>query len=297
MAQPHVIYQAKPGSALDVDRDFYGAAGARARQAGAGRAIRHPATLGTGVAGAGRPDLPHRGHRGAPGGGPQRVEPEQSARALLGVAIPPAAPGARVDLRSAVVVPALPAADAHDHRRHRAVRPGRRRRRLPRPARHALRPVRAQAAQRRGVGRLLSQQPHACGPAVSPDRARRPRRPQRVPGDRPHRGGEVLHQAQPGARRRLHRVLRRVRRAGRALACAPTATCPSQCGARAPATAWTSAVRWPSRSGSRRRSCCAAGARRPCRATAGATGCARPENAPRISGRPSGERSRRRCRA
>jgi hypothetical protein len=23
MAQPHVIYQAKPGSALDVNRDFY----------------------------------------------------------------------------------------------------------------------------------------------------------------------------------------------------------------------------------------------------------------------------------
>src|SRR2546426_4483305 len=53
-----------------------------------------PATLGAGVAGAGRTDLPDRGGRGASGGGPQRVESRQPARAVLGLAHAPAPPGA-----------------------------------------------------------------------------------------------------------------------------------------------------------------------------------------------------------
>ena len=139
----------------------------RARDAvpDAGRALRRPAALGPRVAGARGPDLSYHRRGGAAGRRPQRVEPRQPARALLGGAHPTAPPGAPHDLRPALVVPALPAADAHDHRRHHPVRPRRGRRRLPRPARHPLRPLRAQAAQRRGVRPLLPQQPRARGAA------------------------------------------------------------------------------------------------------------------------------------
>src|SRR5207244_2606134 len=117
------------------------------------RAVRHPAALGAGVAGPGGTDLSHRGGRGAAGGGPQRLESRQPARALLGVALAPAPSGAREHLRPAVVVPALPAPAADDHRRARRAgralgvparryvqagvgsRRGRRARHLP-PARH-----------------------------------------------------------------------------------------------------------------------------------------------------------------
>src|SRR4030095_2785253 len=67
------------------------APGAGARQARARRALRHPTPLGTGVAGEGRPDLSHRGRRGAAGIRPESVEPDEPPRALLGLVLPPAA--------------------------------------------------------------------------------------------------------------------------------------------------------------------------------------------------------------
>ena len=125
MAQPHVIYQAKPGSALDVNRDFYARlAPERGKRELVDRFV-----------------IPRRSGRAWPVRAGQifrivAVEGPQVAdlnvwslsnprERFWASRIAPAPPGARVDLRSAVVVPALPAADAHDHRRHRAVRPGR----------------------------------------------------------------------------------------------------------------------------------------------------------------------------
>src|SRR5207249_11761890 len=66
--------------------------------------------------------LPHRGGRGAAGGGSQRVEPREPSGALLGVAHAAAPPGAPDELRSALVVPALPPADADDHRDRKSTR-------------------------------------------------------------------------------------------------------------------------------------------------------------------------------
>src|SRR5439155_16843103 len=80
----------------------------RGRQAHARRAVRRPQALGSGVARAGRSALPHSRRRGAAGGGPQRLEPGKSTRALLGCAHAPAPPVASYDLRPALVLPAVP---------------------------------------------------------------------------------------------------------------------------------------------------------------------------------------------
>src|SRR5262245_49892522 len=108
--------------------------GPRDRATHARRALHRPQADGPGVAGARGPDLPHRRRRGTAGGGPQRVEPLEPARALLGLAHAPAPPGAPHRLRPAVVVPAVSPADADDDRGQRPVRARRRRRRLPRLA-------------------------------------------------------------------------------------------------------------------------------------------------------------------
>src|SRR3989442_13466169 len=71
------------------------APGAGCRQADPGGAVRHPATLGAGVAGAGRTDLSDRGGRGGAGGPPPRLGILPPPRAGLGLAPAPAAPRAR----------------------------------------------------------------------------------------------------------------------------------------------------------------------------------------------------------
>ena len=217
MARPHVIYQAKPGSALEVNRALLRAPGpergkrtlverfviprrsGRAWPVRAGQIFRIVAIEGPQVADLNVWSLANPRERFWASRSRQLHQAHVSTFDRLWSCLP-------------YLRPML-----DDHGRHRAVRPRRRRRRLSRSARHPLRSLRAQAAQRRGVGRLLPQQPRARRAAVSPDRARRARRPQRVPGHRPHRRGPLLHQAEPRAGRRLHRVLRRDRRAGRAL--------------------------------------------------------------------------------
>src|SRR5262245_44256363 len=181
------------------------------------RAIRRPQALGPGVAGSGRSALPHRGRGGAAGRRPQRVEPRQPARAVLGGQDQAAPPGACHHLRSALVLPSLSPAHAHHHQRHHSLRPRRGRRRLPRSPRHALRSLRPQDAQRRGLRPLLPLQPRAGGGAVSPHRARRARCAQRLPGHRPHPRRPLLRQGESGPAGGLHRVLRRDRRALRHL--------------------------------------------------------------------------------
>ena len=117
MATPRVIYEAKPGSPLEVDRERYARLARRDGGPHARGAVRRcPRRIGPRVAGARGPDLPHRRRRGAAGRRSQRVEPGQSARALLGLAHAPAPPGAPDDVRPALVVPALSPADADDHR-------------------------------------------------------------------------------------------------------------------------------------------------------------------------------------
>src|SRR3989442_13424202 len=69
------------------------APGAGCRQADPGGAVRHPATLGAGVAGAGRTDLSDRGGRGGAGGRPPRLGTPPTPRAVSG--LPPAPPGPR----------------------------------------------------------------------------------------------------------------------------------------------------------------------------------------------------------
>src|SRR2546428_12038493 len=98
MAQPHVIYQAKPGSALEVNRDFYARlapdAGKRTlverfvipRRSGRAWPVRAGQIVRI-VAGG-----------GAPGGGPHRLELPQPPGRFLGPPPPPPppAPGAAV---------------------------------------------------------------------------------------------------------------------------------------------------------------------------------------------------------
>ena len=117
--RPRVIYDAKPGSPLEVDRELYGRLARETGKRTPGRPVRRAPADGPGVAGACRADLPDRRRRGAAGGGSERVEPGEPARAVLGVAHAPAPPGAPHALRPAVVVPAVPQADADDDRRQR----------------------------------------------------------------------------------------------------------------------------------------------------------------------------------
>ena len=168
---------------------------------------------------------------------------------------------------------ALPAADAHDHRRHRAVRPDE-----DGAGCHDLLGTRCDPY----VHKLLNGEEWdlSChsnltrAVPVSPDRAGRPRRPQRVPGHRSHRGGEYFTKPSPARGGDFIEFFAELDVLA-ALTVCRTATCPSRCGARAPATAWTSAVRWPcdlaAGAGAAAPSCA-------CRATAGATGCARPRH-------------------
>src|SRR5262245_10068553 len=53
------------------------------------RAIRRPEAVRPRLAGASRSDLPHRRGRRRAGGGPERVEPGEPARAILGFAHAP----------------------------------------------------------------------------------------------------------------------------------------------------------------------------------------------------------------
>src|SRR5207253_11120720 len=98
-------------AARDRSRALW-AARPRDRAAYARRAVRGPQADGPRVAGARRPDLPHRRRRGAPGGRPQRVELRKPARAVLGLAHAPTPPGPSHDVQPALLVPAVSQADA-----------------------------------------------------------------------------------------------------------------------------------------------------------------------------------------
>ena len=220
-SRPRVIYEAKPGSPLRSQPRALRAPRPRGdKQPPRGARCRAEAH-GLRLAGAGGSAHAHCRRRGLAGRRSQRVEPRKPARALLGLTHATAPSGASLDVRPAVVVPALPPADADDHRGQHPVRQGRRRRGVPRSSRHPLRPLRAQAAERRGARRLLPQQSRARGHPVSPHRARRPRRAERLPGDRSHRRGPLLRQAERRAPGRFHRALCRDRRALRDLRVPP----------------------------------------------------------------------------
>ena len=84
MPAPRVIYIPKPGSPIDVDRDFYGRLGQETDSRSLVDKFRGADTVRQGLAGDGGPDMPHRRRRRRTGGRLQRLEPEQPQGALLG---------------------------------------------------------------------------------------------------------------------------------------------------------------------------------------------------------------------
>ena len=194
MPEPRVIYQPKPGTPIDVDREFYGRLGRETDSRSLVDQFVVPMRSGRAW-----PVLAGQICRivvveGRAGGRLQRVEPEQPAGTVLGGAHQATAPRPRVHVRPAVVVPAVPAAHAHHYGRHGRLSPGRGRRGMPRPAGHALRPVRPQDAERRGFRLLLPFEPGAGGRSVPPERERRSRRAEHLPGHGPDARRPILRE-------------------------------------------------------------------------------------------------------
>ncbi len=210
MSRPWTYLPSTPSGPLVVDRAFYD----RLARETASRTLVDrfvvPDPIGARLARPRRPALPDRDRRGSPGGRLQRLAPPQPARALLGVPDEAAPPSPRHDGRPALVDPAVPPPHGDDHERHAPVRDRRRRRPLPRSPRDALRSLRHEAPDGTGVRLLLPLEPGPGHRAVAAHRAGRPRRAQRLPGDRPP-GRPLLHEGEPRAEGRLLRDLRRDR--------------------------------------------------------------------------------------
>ena len=272
MPKPRVIYEAKPGSPIAVDRAVLRPPGRARPLADPGRAVRGARCARAAPGRSGRPALPHRRGGGAAGRRLQRVEPPQPARALLGRAHQAAPSRARHDLRPPLVLPAVPPADADDHQRHDPLRARRGRRR-------AATTCSAPAAIRTCTSCSTARTSISAATRTWCARSRRTGLTEldvhdvlnvfQVTGLTPD--DRYFVKAEPGEEGRLLRVLRRDRRALRDLDLPPRRPLGARCGAPSAATRSRPAARSGWRSGSRIRRCSRAGGRPPPPTIAGTT--------------------------